>query len=230
MMMKRLLRTFYAALLLCWGMSASAATVPYTEHFTSNNALWEDTNNNPATWVASGGPDDSAYLSTTFNYFGFTSPFGGGPVTHRATGADGASFGSFIGDWLSEGVDELSLWVRHDAPEDLAFFMRVAGPANFPGAVIASPVSVTSNTWTQLSFDINPANPLCTPEGGTCASALATVFNLQFGTSAPVGLTDDNVDYNIDIDMVSIEPVPEPGTATLMMLGLMGLARAGRKR
>lgn len=231
MLMKSLLCTLGLALVSGLSTTAIAATVPFTEHFSAGSVEnWEDTNNDPATWVASGGVEGGGFARTSFNYFNFFSPFGGGPVTHRATGSDGASGGNFIGDWLSDGVGTLSAWVRHDAPEELTFFARIAGAANFPGAVIATTVAVSPNTWTQLSWDIDSSNPLCIAEGGTCASAFANVANLQFGTDAPTGLIDDDIAYHLDIDRVRIQAVPEPGTATLLLLGLVGISRARGKR
>ena len=89
-------------------------------------------------------------------------------------------------------------------------------------------MNVEANVWTQLTFPMSS----CTDAGppGACASALAAVGNLQIGTSAPVGLRDDNVAYAFDIDQVSLNPIPEPGTALLFGLGLAGLAAAGRRR
>ena len=218
-----------SALVVLWGAAASAATVPYTEQFVGFNANWEDNVNNPAAWVPAGGADGGSYITTQFNFNGYVNPFGGGPVTHRASAADGASFGAFIGDWIADGVGEISAWVRHDAPEDLGFFMRVATPGNFPGAVIESTQTVTAGVWTQVTWGIDPFSPSCSPEGGSCLSALQSVGNFQIGTSAPAGLIDDDVAYNIDLDIVSINPIPEPGTAILMGLGLAGLASVGGK-
>jgi len=203
---------------------ASAAMVPYVESFSADAANWEDSVNNPLSYVATGGADGDGYASGAFNYNGYSSPFGGGPVVFRASASDGASGGAFVGDWLADGVGTISAFVRHDAPEALSFFMRVATPANFPGAVISSTISVLPNTWTEISWVVDPSNPFCFPEGGTCASALSSVGNFQIGTNAPVGLTDDDFAYTLDVDVVSILPIPEPGTALLMVLGLAGLA------
>ncbi len=217
------------ALVVLWGSTSSATTVPYTEQFVGFNANWEDSVNEPAGWVPAGGADGGSYISTQFNYDGYFNPFGGGPVTHRASASDGASFGAFIGDWVADGVGEISAWVRHDAPEDLNFFMRIATPGNFPGAVITNSQSVTAGVWTRVTWDIDPLGVNCAAEGGTCLSALQTVGNFQIGTDAPLGLLDDDFAYTLDLDLVSIHPIPEPGTALLMGLGLAGLAGAGRK-
>ena len=209
---------------------SSAATIGFVEDFDASVAGWEDTNNNPLTWVASGGVDDGSYASTTYNYNGYTSPFGGGPVTFRASFSDNASGGAFVGDYLTEGVGAISVSFRHDAPEPLTLFMRVASAANFPGAVINQAMSVTSGDWTTVLFELDPSNPLCIGEGISCAAALSNVQNLQFGTNAPAGLVDDDFAYTLDIDRVSILPVPEPSTALLMGLGLAGLQWSGRPR
>ena len=46
------------------------ATVPYTENFTTDAANWRDgAGAASATWVASGGPDGSSYITTTASAF-----------------------------------------------------------------------------------------------------------------------------------------------------------------
>jgi len=212
------------------GAGASATTVPFTENFDVDVSGWEDNVNDPLTFVASGGPDGSSYASAAFNYLGFSSPFGGGPVIFRAGDSDDASGDAFVGDWLADGVGEVSVWVRHDTPEDLTFFLRVATSFNFPGAVIGSEQVVPPNTWTQVFFDIDPSSPLCIGETVTCADALASVGNFQLGTDAPASLVATDFAYTLDVDQASLTPVPEPGTALQLVTGIAGLALLGRKR
>jgi hypothetical protein len=231
MQFQRFLRSaaVVAALTLGAG-AASALTVPYTEDFASGVSGWEDAINNPLGFVASGGPDGGGYASGTFNYFGFVSPFGGGPVTFRGQDEDNASGLAFVGDWIAGGVQSVSIWVRQNTTETLGYFLRVAGTANFPGAVIGSTTLVAPNTWTEVTFDIDPNNPLCTGEGVTCAQALATVAHLQFGTTAPAALTALNQAFTLDLDKISISSVPEPSVALLLASGLAGLAWQSRRR
>jgi hypothetical protein len=219
-----------AALVVSASVSASALTVPFTEDFTSNVSGWINTANAPLTFQATGGPDGGSHASTTLNYFGFTSPFGGGPVVFRGHDNQNASGDAFVGDWTAGGVQVVTAWVRQDTGVDLTFFLRVAGAFNFPGAVIGNTGTVPSGVWTQVSWTIDPNDPACQGEGVTCAQALASVGNIQFGTSAPASLTSQNVAFNLAIDKITISNVPEPGTAILAGLGLLGIGALGRRR
>jgi hypothetical protein len=227
--MKRLVSYALGAALVAAASSASAlSTLPFTEDFTSNVSGWINTANSPLTFQASGGPDGGSYASTTLNYFGFTSPFGGGPVVFRGHDQQNASGDAFVGDWLAGGVTVVTAWVKQDTGVDLTFFLRVAGSFNFPGAVVGNTGTVPSGVWTQVSWVIDPNDPACTGEGVTCAQALASVGNIQFGTSAPSALTSQNTAFTLSIDKISI--VPEPGTALLAGFGLLGLGALGRRK
>lgn len=220
-----------AATLLAWAGAASALTVPFTEDFGSDVAGWEDNVNEPLAFQASGGADGSSYAQGTFNFDGFSSSFGGGPVIFRANASDAASGGAFTGDWIAGGVTEIAATVRHDTGEDLEYFLRVATAQNFPGAVLQNvePTVVPSGEWTRVSWEIPPPASLCALEGiPDCQAALSSVGNFQIGTNAPSALTSIDQDFEFGIDQVSI--VPEPGTASLALLGLAGLGALGRGR
>jgi hypothetical protein len=213
-------------------IDAEAATVPFTESFDSGVSGWENSLSFPLAHTATGGSDGGGYASGTYNFNGFTPGFGGsGPIVLRASAADNASGGAFLGNWLTDGVGSVSMMVRHDAPEAMQFYLRIATAANSPAGAFFSTQLVAANVWTQVTFPIAPLASYCTNAGppGACATALSAVGNLQVGTSAPVGLLDDDVAYAFDIDQVSLNPIPEPGTALLFGLGLAGLAAAGRR-
>lgn len=234
--MRRMIGTglLVALLGLSWSSGASATTVPFTEEFASGASDWRSAAGTAdLTWVSSGGPDGGSYASASFNYFGFSNPFGGGPVIfrgHAQYGTSGASGGAFIGNWTTDGVQQVSAWVRHDTGVDLTFFLRVASTFNFPGAVFAGTDVVTSGEWTLVTFDIDPLSPLCIGEGVSCAAALASIGNVQLGTSAPAALTSLNQAFTLDVDQITVTNVPEPGTLALLASGLGALAGAGRRR
>ena len=229
MQKQRIIRLTAALASVALAAASEAATIPPTEEFAADVSAWEDAAGNPLFWEPSDSVDDSAYASADMNYFGFSSPFGGGPVVFRANGGDDASGDAFVGEWLGEGVTLVSAWVRHDAPADLVFFLRIASSFNFPGAVFAGTDPVAPDTWTQVLFAIDPNSPLCTGETVSCAQALASVGNLQLGTDAPAVLVALDQAFAIDVDKVTI--VPEPGTGLLLAagFGLLGLLRRAQR-
>jgi hypothetical protein len=210
--------------------SAQALTIGYTEEFPTNVAGWENAGSSPLTWQATGGPDGSSNASTTFNWFGFSSPFGGGPVIFRAADADNASGDAFVGDWLTGGVHTISAWFYQETGETLTPFIRFATSFNFPGAVINDLTPIPSGVWTEVLFDIDPLNPLCFGESVSCAVALSSVGNVQFGTNAPAALVATDQSYYLAIEKIGINTVPEPTTGLMLAVALSGLGCYGRLR
>ena len=209
------------ALSLSISVPALALTVPFVEDFAADASGWLDAVSAPLTWNAAGGPDGSSYVSSTLG--SINDP---GTVQFRGNISNFASGGALAGDWTSS-VSSLSAQVRHDAQVPLNFFFRVTTGVNFPAHVGIVPVPVLPNTWTEISVLINPNNPLLVPEFGTFAGTFGAVTNVQVGVSVPLAF--ENVPFTYDLDQVSI--VPEPGTAALLGVGLLGVAlrrRAGR--
>jgi hypothetical protein len=196
---------------------ASAATVPFTEGFTTGDSGWRG---NPNT-VGSLDWSSEGYVSEDFNFVGSTAG-GQGPVLFR--GPASASGGNFVGNWLTDGVREISFSVRHDSAIPIQFFARFVSPMGFPGAVAVNftPV-VSSSDWTELVFSIDPTNPqFVSFEGSDFATVFASIGTVQFGVVVPEGLA--GVDLSVQFDVSSVSAVPEPaGLASLALAMLAAL-------
>jgi len=223
-------RIFCAALAATFVSSATALagalpTVPFTEDFATDNSGWRDAFTGVPTWNASGGPDGSSFISTTFNFA--NSAAGDTPVLFRGQDEFGSSGGAFEGDWITGNVQEFSVFVRHGASAPVNFFTRFASAFNFPGAVAVDFTPVSPGVWTEISFAIDPANPaFVTFEGSDFNTVFSSIGHVQVGVSVPSGLAGVDSEFSFSIDQPSI--VPGPGA--LAMVGVGGLGALGRRR
>jgi hypothetical protein len=192
---------------------AFGLTVPFTENFGSDAANWKDVNGATPTWLSRGGPDGSSYISTSASAYFLDD---GDPVV-LFRGQDGfdSSADSFVGNWLANGVNHFSVWVRHDAPVPLDFFVRFATAGNFPGVAADKTELIAPNAWTRLSYDIDSSfiNSFLFPEGPNSFffSTFGALGNIQVGYSVPhdFGLINSSFNFAIDEPSVSHE-TPEP--------------------
>lgn len=206
-------------------LPARAATVPFVEDFTADSANWYNADSSAVLdWVASGGPDGGSFAQTTFNFV--STPTGTDTTILRAQANLGSSGGAFAGDYLTEGVAEFKIYVRHNAPEPLTFFMRFAGPANFPGAGAVNFAPVPPNTWTQISIPIIASNPqFVTFEGSDFNTVFSSIANLQLGLSTPASLggVDSDITFQVDkAELVAGTPVPATSEWGLIAMTLVG--------
>jgi hypothetical protein len=217
-----------ASLAVLFPLSHARAVSPYTEEFPTTAANWISPSE-PATYVPSGGPDGSSYITVQRNP---TQISFGSSVT-MLTGTDNlnASNDQFVGDWLGSGLTRFSVYVRHNASEALPISTRFATSANFPGTTSSATV-VPSNTWTQLSYDILPSSIGTTlnPEGppNVFNQTFSAVGNIQFFFTVPPGLTGspNNITFGFD----QIATTPEPASALLATTALFSALGIRRRR
>lgn len=215
--MQRQLCISFTITMLLIAETTSAATVPFTEDFTADNANWKDASSAGLTYVNSGGPDGSSYVSSSFSFE--NSVEADTPVLFRGQDDFGSSGGAFEGNWVTDVVRKLSAQVRHNAPVPLTHFVRLSGPFNFPGAVAVQFGIVLPNQWTEIEFDLSPSSPqFVSFEGNDWATVISNVGHVQLGVSVPAALEGNPATYTFDIDKVAIA-TPEP---TTIALGLMG--------
>ncbi len=228
-MKKSMNRNSWWSELLCTGVitlvmpcaAAFGTTVPFTEDFTTDAANWRDNAGTSVVgWVPSGGPDGSAFVTTTFNFVGSTSE--DMPALFRAQDEFGSSGGAFVGNWINDQVERISFRVRHDAGVPLTFFMRFADPANFPGAAAVVAVPVPSGQWTAANIAL--PNPELIFEGPfVYGDVFDNIGHVQIGVLAPAPLIGVDQSVTFDLDKVAIvnnvPTVSEWGVAamTLMM-------------
>ncbi len=209
---------------------ASAATIPFTETFSDGPANWRGNPNSVGSldgWSASGGAvDGGGYISEGWNFVANTVG-DQGPVIFR--GPASASGGAFVGNWIAQSVDAVSVYVRHDAPVPINMFARFADPMGFPGAIAVAFAPVLPNQWTQLTFLIDPSNPqFVSFEGQSFETVFDSIGILQFGASTPAALAGVDQVVHFDLDTVAI--VPEAGGLSLFALGALALLGRTRRK
>ncbi len=208
--------------------TAPATAPPFTEEFASDTAFWGDNSSGPLTYVSSGGPDGSGFARTTF---AFSDPNSGGDsvVLYRGQDEFGSSGGAFEGNWVADGIRIVTAQVKHNAPSVVNYFMRGSGPANFPGAVAVDFTPVAPNTWTEVSFNLNPHGPqIVSTEGSSWNDVFSNIGHLQFGVDIPAGLAGNPAQFTFDIDNISIA-TPEPAALCLAGLAFIGVVTRRRR-
>lgn len=203
---------------------AMAVVNPFTESFDSSAAAWSSAATmTEMIHVASGGVGNTGYA--TNNGVTFTGlAVGAQPILARAQSNFNSSGNQFFGNWITAGVAQLSVSVRHNAGVPVTYFVRFA-PAAGPGAVAVIPGVVQPNTWTSIDLAITPATSFIY-EGTSFLVAFSDVSRIQVGVLVDGALAGQAGPFAFDVDGVTITPAP----GALGLLGLGGLVAARRKR
>lgn len=197
-------------------------TVPFTETFATDAADWAISPDGTqlGTWNATGGPAGGTFISRAGS--GPDTGFGqfvSGPILFRGQEAFDSSGDQFVGDWITGGVGTFSLDVFHDHTSSLLFQVRLANPANSPGASSVD-VSVSPGAWTTLTVPIVDSaavfqtygqlgNP---PDATAFGQIFSSIGNIQIGLApGQVGPTGLAASVTLGMANPSISAVPEPG-------------------
>jgi len=208
----------------------AVSVLPFTEGFEVNTSNWLSGISQAPNWSASGGVGGSGAIFTS----GTIDTSGFGPIIFRGNNAATASGGAFVGNWLTAGVAEFRAYVWHDAPVALNFYARFdkgAGSAASSNNFLVSPT-----TWTLLNIPIfdslGTSGQIFQSYGaagpGGFNSILSDIKNIQIALGAAQDASTHGQTYTVGLDSVSI--VPEPGTGSLGLLGLILLGAYRRLR
>ena len=147
---------------------------------------------------------------------------------HDEFGGSGSSDGAFVGNWITDGVREISAQVRHNAPVPLNYFVRASGPFNFPGSTAVQFVPVIPNVWTEVTFDVSPSSgQIVTFEGTSYNAVFSNIGHVQLGITIPAGFESNPTPFTFDLDQVTIQ-TPEPSTLLLAGIVLVPLFSSRR--
>jgi len=215
-----------AGLLAC-ATEIAKADVIFTEPFSLNASGWANNANSPATWATTGGVtgDGDGYITAA------AVTTSSGAVVLRAQTNLGSSPGLF-GNWTSTGTSPLSVYtlsfdLYQDSSTAQDFGLRFTTAAGFPGAFSTSTISVSSGVWTHFDVPINSTAFTFPEGGGDYNSIFSSLARVQFTVSGTPAST-----FNVRLDNVTINSVPEPSTFALAGagLGLLGIMTRRMKR
>ena len=209
----------------CVAASAFGGISAFTETFSSNAANWSSSSvYTPINYLASGGPDGSAYGSTSLAFT--NNAAGDQPLILRCQSNFGSSGNNLFGDWTSATPNTFSFSVRHNAPAPVSFFARFTSGAA-PGVVALVGPAANSGEWTTYSVTISPATNFTYEGSPALYSTFSNVQRVQIGLLIDSSLAGQTGPFAFDIDNVAITPAP---AGSALLLGAAGMLGARRRR
>lgn len=195
---------------LCIAATSAVAVDNFTETFSVDAANWRYSDGTtPMTWYPDGGPegDGDAYVSITNASFAAVNE-GGYALIARAYSSYNSSGGAFVGNWITSGVRTFSIDVRHHLDVPAKIGVRLANPANNPGASILPGITLQPGEWGKIVFPITPQMAgvdTLSFGSGNYTSVFSSIGIIQFLLVAPPGYGHTTNTYTVDIDNPSIQ-------------------------
>jgi hypothetical protein len=170
-------------------------------------------NPSPPTNVATGGPAGAGD-----NYLLITSNGLSGPGSRLV----GINASQWAGNYLSAGVDGITMDLRNFGSTDLSLRLALYGPGGLVSVTNDVVNLSSSGAWTRASFSLTPS--LLT---GDALTVLAGVLDIRLFHGTTALFPGQIIAGNLGVDNISA--VPEPGPAALLLAGLGGVAWLRRR-
>jgi hypothetical protein len=220
-------KPYLAAVVLVLAQTGWAVSVlPFTESFEVNSSGWVYSTSSAPNWSASGGVDNTAYISAPATVSGS----GFGAIVFRGNDANNASGDAFVGNWLTAGVTTFSAYVRHNGVVALNFYGRFVAGAGRAGSSVN--FLVNPNSWTLLQLPI--LNEITSFQSYGAAGTGQAAFNTIFGgiQNVQIALSVDTVNAGktVTLDLDGVSMVPEPTASVLLMAAGAALLASRRLR
>ncbi len=170
---------------------------------------------NPPIVVADGGPSGAgdAFLR---NYCTGSGGPGGRMVMFN--------FAQWTGDYVTEGVDTITAWMRagaSGAPLNMRVTIQGAGGNRWSSAEAV--VVPADDNWYPVTFDLTEAGMVSILGTASLEDVLSSVNELRILSSTAPEYIGEVIDARLDVD--DITALPEPGAIALLAMGGAAMLR-----
>lgn len=203
--------------------AAHAITLGQVDDFEDSSVANWDSGGTPVSNIATGGP-----AGLNDNYLELETSSEAGPGSKAGI----RNLSQWLGDYTSAGVTSIRVDLNNLSSEALEIRILIDGDGGAFTSTSAFALSANSG-WVTATFDMT-ASGLTAVGGSTLADTLGNVTNFLFhhdpGTPDGFGPTVPSVPVGTQVGFDNIAAVPEPGTITLLAVGVGTLALRRRRR